>query len=153
MSEKKVRAVSVWEGKILRTALVDSLVKLDPLAMARNPVMFVVEVGSVLTTILLVRDLFAATRMAPLWFTLLVHEWTTAATALRQDDLPRAMAALRRSLPELESLNASWKPIANRVRSSSLGKVTTSSIRECFWTAAAACRVCATKRRGRSRSS
>ena len=53
------------------------------------------------------------TQVMELWFTLLVHEWTTAAAALRQDDMPRAMAALRRSLPELESLNASWKPIAD----------------------------------------
>jgi len=52
------------------------------------------------------------TQVMELWFTLLVHEWTTATAALRTDDLPTAMAALRRSLPELESLNASWKPIA-----------------------------------------
>jgi tryptophan 2,3-dioxygenase len=53
------------------------------------------------------------TQVMELWFTLLVHEWTTAAATLREDDLPTAMAALRRSLPELESLNASWKPIAH----------------------------------------
>lgn len=53
------------------------------------------------------------TQVMELWFTLLVHEWTTAAAALREDDLPTAMAALRRSLPELESLNAAWKPIAH----------------------------------------
>ena len=53
------------------------------------------------------------TQVMELWFTLLVHEWTTAARALRQDDLPTAMAALHRSLPELEALNASWKPIAH----------------------------------------
>jgi tryptophan 2,3-dioxygenase len=53
------------------------------------------------------------TQVMELWFTLLVHEWTTAAAALRRDDLPAATAALRRSLPQLESLNASWKPIAH----------------------------------------
>ncbi|BBA99103.1 putative tryptophan 2,3-dioxygenase [Actinacidiphila reveromycinica] len=53
------------------------------------------------------------TQVMELWFTLLVHEWTTAAAALRQDDLARTTAALRRSLPQLESLNASWKPIAH----------------------------------------
>ncbi len=53
------------------------------------------------------------TQVMELWFTLLVHEWTTAAAALRRDDLPAAMAALRRSVPELESLNDSWKPIAH----------------------------------------
>jgi tryptophan 2,3-dioxygenase len=53
------------------------------------------------------------TQVMELWFTLLVHEWSIAGEALRKDDLPTAMAALRRSLPELESLNASWKPIAH----------------------------------------
>ncbi|MCQ4044126.1 tryptophan 2,3-dioxygenase family protein [Streptantibioticus rubrisoli] len=53
------------------------------------------------------------TQVMELWFTVIVHEWQTAATALRQDDLPTALAALRRSTYELESLNASWKPLAH----------------------------------------
>ena len=47
---------------IVRGALVDALRKLNPRTMARNPVMFVVEVGSVLTTVLLVRDIVAGRR-------------------------------------------------------------------------------------------
>src|SRR6267142_6830615 len=47
---------SLWDGKILRRALLDAVTKLDPRLMMRNPVMFVVEVGSVITTVLLVRD-------------------------------------------------------------------------------------------------
>ncbi|MEV6105437.1 tryptophan 2,3-dioxygenase family protein [Streptomyces sp. NPDC051940] len=53
------------------------------------------------------------TQVMELWFTVIVHEWETAAAALRRDDLPVAMAALKRSVWELESLNASWKPIAH----------------------------------------
>jgi tryptophan 2,3-dioxygenase len=53
------------------------------------------------------------TQVMELWFTVIVHEWETAADALRRDDLPVALAALRRSAWELESLNASWKPIAH----------------------------------------
>jgi potassium-transporting ATPase ATP-binding subunit len=49
--KKKSRAV--WDWKIIRRAIVDSLLKLDPRHMMGNPVMFVVEVGSVITTILL----------------------------------------------------------------------------------------------------
>ena len=44
---------SLWDGKIARQALVAAFRKLDPLTMMRNPVMFVVEVGSVITTLLL----------------------------------------------------------------------------------------------------
>jgi K+-transporting ATPase ATPase B chain len=42
---------AVWQGKIVRRAIVDSFVKLNPRHMMSNPVMFVVEVGSVITTI------------------------------------------------------------------------------------------------------
>ncbi|MET7639451.1 tryptophan 2,3-dioxygenase family protein [Streptomyces sp. NPDC005438] len=53
------------------------------------------------------------TQVMELWFTVIVHEWTTAAEALRGDDLPRALAALKRSAYELQSLNASWEPLAH----------------------------------------
>ncbi|MEU2420094.1 tryptophan 2,3-dioxygenase family protein [Streptomyces sp. NPDC007851] len=51
------------------------------------------------------------TQVMELWFTVIVHEWETAATALRGDDIPTAIAALKRSTRELEALNASWKPL------------------------------------------
>ena len=47
---------AVWEWKIVRRALWDSIVKLNPKQMMGNPVMFVVEVGSVITTVLLMRE-------------------------------------------------------------------------------------------------
>jgi K+-transporting ATPase ATPase B chain len=76
MSDKSVRAVSAWEGPILRAAARDSLKKLDPRLMARNPVMFVVEVGSVLTTLFWIRDLVApAAGALPAWFTGNVSVW------------------------------------------------------------------------------
>ncbi|WP_234365391.1 tryptophan 2,3-dioxygenase family protein [Streptomyces sp. RTd22] len=53
------------------------------------------------------------TQVMELWFTVIVHEWHTAAQALREDDVPTALEALRRSTYELESLNASWKPLAH----------------------------------------
>ncbi|MEW1658276.1 tryptophan 2,3-dioxygenase family protein [Streptomyces sp. NPDC093707] len=52
------------------------------------------------------------TQVMELWFTVIVHEWQTAAEALRRDDLPAATEALRRSTWELEALNAAWKPLA-----------------------------------------
>ncbi|MEU8029676.1 tryptophan 2,3-dioxygenase family protein [Streptomyces sp. NPDC049099] len=51
------------------------------------------------------------TQVMELWFTVVVHEWETAANALRSDDVPTAIAALKRSVRELEALNASWKPL------------------------------------------
>ncbi|MEU3253280.1 tryptophan 2,3-dioxygenase family protein [Streptomyces sp. NPDC006997] len=51
------------------------------------------------------------TQVMELWFTVIVHEWRTAADALREDRVPVAVAALKRSVRELEALNASWKPL------------------------------------------
>lgn len=53
------------------------------------------------------------TQVMELWFTVIVHEWQTAAENLRQDELPGALAALKRSTYELKSLNASWEPLAH----------------------------------------
>ena len=47
---------SLFDTQIMKRAGVDALVKLKPATMMKNPVMFVVEVGSVLTTVLLVTD-------------------------------------------------------------------------------------------------
>jgi tryptophan 2,3-dioxygenase len=52
------------------------------------------------------------TQVMELWFTVIVHEWETAGRALREDRIPDALTALRRSTHELEALNASWNPIA-----------------------------------------
>ena len=80
-------ARSLFDAAIVRRAAIDSLVKLDPRTLARNPVMFVVEVGSVLTTILFVRDfadasgkanLFAGLVVAFLWFTVLFANFAEA---------------------------------------------------------------------------
>jgi K+-transporting ATPase ATPase B chain len=48
---KQDKKQAVWNGQIIKRAIVDSFIKLNPRAMMKNPVMFVVEVGSVLTTI------------------------------------------------------------------------------------------------------
>ena len=67
---------SLFDSEILAAASLESLRKLAPQHVAKNPVMFVVEVGSVLTTLIVVRDLFAAPAgAAPVWFTLSVSLW------------------------------------------------------------------------------
>src|SRR6202522_1646427 len=85
MAEEK-KSKSIWDMKIVRRALLDSLVKLDPRNMMKNPVMFVVEVGSVATTILLIRDVlrhqgafgFNLQITLWLWFTVLFANFAEA---------------------------------------------------------------------------
>jgi potassium-transporting ATPase ATP-binding subunit len=50
---------AIWNTKIVKRAIIDSFVKLNPRKMMGNPVMFVVEVGSVLTTLQLIRGIIA----------------------------------------------------------------------------------------------
>src|ERR1700687_2476262 len=69
------KQLSLFDPLILRQAAVDSFRKLSPRLVAKNPVMFVVEVGSVLTTLVFIRDLFLRTPAAPRWFTGLVAIW------------------------------------------------------------------------------
>ena len=59
MTAKSAVAASLFDWTIVRPALLDSLKKLSPWKVARNPVMFVVEVGSVLVTLIWLRDLVA----------------------------------------------------------------------------------------------
>jgi K+-transporting ATPase ATPase B chain len=76
MAPSKKAAASILDPDILRPALVESLKKLDPRLVAKNPVMFVVEVGSLLTTILWLRDrILHPAGAAPGWFTLSVSIW------------------------------------------------------------------------------
>ena len=59
MFRPKAQALSLFDRDIVRRAVVDSFKKLAPRLVAKNPVMFVVEIGSVLTTAIWLRDLFA----------------------------------------------------------------------------------------------
>jgi K+-transporting ATPase ATPase B chain len=76
MFRPKAQSLSLFDRNIVRRAVVDSFRKLAPRQVAKNPVMFVVEVGSILTTMVLVRDLIhRASASAPIWFTALVTLW------------------------------------------------------------------------------
>jgi K+-transporting ATPase ATPase B chain len=54
---RKARSASIFEPALVRAALGQSFRMLNPAKMARNPVMFITEVGAVLTTIITVYDL------------------------------------------------------------------------------------------------
>ncbi len=76
MADTRLKERSLFDPEIMRPAIWDSFRKLTPRHVIKNPVMFVVEIGSVLTTLILVRDLFAPTPGSqPLWFTFNVSFW------------------------------------------------------------------------------
>ena len=78
---------SVIKAQLYRRAVLDAFVKLDPRRMVRNPVMFVVEVGSLLTTGLWIQSLLGKGEASPwfvgsiclwLWFTVLFANFSEA---------------------------------------------------------------------------
>ena len=73
-STQQLRKPLGLNGKMFRRALFDSFVKLNPWSMARNPVMFVVEVGSVLTLALWIQALLGSGE-APAWYIGFVSLW------------------------------------------------------------------------------
>jgi K+-transporting ATPase ATPase B chain len=94
----------LFDRAIVRTAFRDSFRKLDPRVQAANPVMFVVLVGAVLVTVLLVRDvgrgrdvLFNLQIALWLWFTLLFANF---AEAMAEGRGKAQAAALRRGRTE-----------------------------------------------------
>ena len=81
-SRKKSRQKAIWERAIVGRALRDAFLKLNPRTMMRNPVMFVVEIGSVITTILLFKGAagfkFDLQITLWLWFTVLFANFAEA---------------------------------------------------------------------------
>jgi potassium-transporting ATPase ATP-binding subunit len=85
MSEH-ARRISIWDPVIVRQAIVDSLRKLDPRTQFKNPVMFIVEIGSLLTTLIFVQELvtgvgqplFTGQVAFWLWFTVLFANFAEA---------------------------------------------------------------------------
>src|ERR1700720_2289285 len=71
------RARPLFDPPIVKRAIGDSFVKLNPRAMMKNPVMFVVEVGAVMTTALAFRDIAAGSADASFTFQITLWLWFT----------------------------------------------------------------------------
>jgi potassium-transporting ATPase ATP-binding subunit len=71
-------AISLFEHDIVRRALIDSVKKLNPRVQIRNPVMFVVEVGALITTFTWFKQLLGGAALGgndPAWYTIVISVW------------------------------------------------------------------------------
>src|SRR5262245_34339581 len=73
LPKKLARSRPLFDPEIVGRAVRASFVKLNPITLLKNPVMFVVEVGAALTTVYLIRDI--ATGAAGIGFTLQISIW------------------------------------------------------------------------------
>jgi len=105
--EQKIKSLTLFEGAIMRQAVVNAFVKLNPLHMMRRPVMFVVEAGSVLTSMLFLHSLFGQAEERPgfiltvsiwLWFTVLFGNFAEAMAEGRGKAQARALRSSRRDV-------------------------------------------------------
>lgn len=77
--------MNIWQSDILRRALKESILKLDPRTLYRNPVMLMVEAISILTTVIAINDLYTVGNYKLhiqiaiwLWFTVLFSTFSEA---------------------------------------------------------------------------
>ena len=112
MATTQARATPLWNGSIVRRAVIDAIRKLSPRTMVRNPVMFVVEVGSVLTTWRLIADGMSGS--GPLLFEFQITAWLWMTVLFA--NFAEAMAE-GRGKAQAESLRkAKTETVANRER-------------------------------------
>jgi K+-transporting ATPase ATPase B chain len=128
------KARPLFDREIVRAALAASFAKLDPRHQARNPVMFVVLVGSVLTTGLWVQALVGAGE-APAWFILTVSLWlwftvlfANFAEAMAEGRGKAQADALRRSRRDVIAKKLERPPHDGRFDPSTARVTTTPSI-------------------------
>ncbi|MGZ6564405.1 MAG: potassium-transporting ATPase subunit B, partial [Solirubrobacteraceae bacterium] len=73
------RAISLFRRDIVKRAIIDSFIKLDPRVQIRNPVMFVVEIGAVITTVTWFIQVFGGGPLGggnePGWYTFTISVW------------------------------------------------------------------------------
>ena len=105
--DSMTKSFSLLDKQILRRALVDAFVKLSPLHLVKNPVMFVVEVGCILTTLLFFQALsghgeertsFIMAISLWLWFTLLFANFAEAVAEGRGKAQARSLKGARRDV-------------------------------------------------------
>src|SRR6186997_2838204 len=74
---RKMSASTLFDPKIVVPAIGQAFVKLNPATLIKNPVMFVLEVVTLLTTVILVRDLFTGSGNIAFEFHIVLWLWFT----------------------------------------------------------------------------
>jgi K+-transporting ATPase ATPase B chain len=103
---------SVWTGPLVRSAILNSFPKLNPITLARNPVMFIVWVGSLLTTFWAIEAAasgdnvgFEVQITAWLWFTVLFANFSEAIAEARGKAQADTLRATKRDTPARRLVN------------------------------------------------
>src|SRR5580658_8846233 len=74
---KRASGSALFDTKVVVPAIGSAFVKLDPRTLIKNPVMFVLEVVTILTTVILFRDLFSGSGQIGFEFQIILWLWFT----------------------------------------------------------------------------
>ena len=125
LPKRLARSRPLFDPEIVGRAARASFVKLNPVTLVKNPVMFVVEVGAALTTLFLVRDVFTGGGSLGFQLQITLWLWFTVLFA----NFAEAMAEAR-GKAQAETLRKSkTDTIAKRVGSGGIERVAASSLR------------------------
>src|SRR5215813_7395214 len=123
--KKLVRARPLFDREILRRALKDSVLKLNPVTLMKNPVIFVVEVGAALVLLFLVRDAVRGAGDIGFEFQIDLWLWFTVLFATFAEAMAEA-----RGKAQAESLRKTrTDTIANRVVDGRIEPVSSTRLR------------------------
>jgi len=104
---RKAGSGSIFQGPLVRAAIWESFRKLDPRAVAKNPVMFVVEIGATITTVVLLEQILTSTGNVGftlqitlwLWFTVLFANFAEAMAEARGKAQADTLRATKKDTP------------------------------------------------------
>jgi K+-transporting ATPase ATPase B chain len=117
LPKKLARSRPLFDPQIVGRAVRASFVKLNPVVLLKNPVMFVVEVGAALTTVFLIRDIFTGAAGIGFAFQISLWLWFTVLFA----NFAEAMAEARGKAQADSLREAKTGAVAKRVTGS--GKI------------------------------
>ena len=115
---------SIFDPEIIVPAIAESFKKLSPLTMLKNPVMFVTEVGAVITTVLM----FMGSQGAPFGFLLQITLWLWFTVIFA--NFAEAMAEGRGKAQADSLRKARTQTFANRIKGDGLEKVVSEKLRK-----------------------
>ena len=114
------RSGQIWTWPLVRSAILNSFPKLNPITMARNPVMFVVEVGSVLTAFWAAEAAISGENVgfemqitAWLWFTVLFANFAEAMAEARGKAQADTLRATKKDTPARRIVNGREEVISS----------------------------------------
>lgn len=113
LQRRHSRKAGIFEKKLVKEAIRQSLVMLDPRIMAGNPVMFVTEIGAAVTTMIIISDFwnkspdaaYTFVVAAVLWLTVLFGNFAGALAEARGKAQTESLKMTRRSTPARKILD------------------------------------------------